>query len=72
MAKSKEVRDTSKHYLVTWEIDIWADSPAAAAEIARDCQTDPNTTATIFKVQRADGVQLFDLSKKLSGRNYVR
>ena len=37
-------------YLVTWKIDIDADSPEEAAAQALICQRDPESTATIFEV----------------------
>lgn len=42
-------------YLVTWEIDIEADSPREAAEAALHIQRDPDSIATVFKV---DGQQI--------------
>ena len=36
------------NYRVTWEIDIEADSPREAAELARACQVRPGTTAVVF------------------------
>lgn len=37
-------------YLVTWAINLDADSPEDAAEQARLYQTDPDTLATVFYV----------------------
>ena len=37
-------------YLVTWEINIDADTPGCAAEEALAVQRDPTSTATVFKV----------------------
>lgn len=37
-------------YLVTWVIDIEADSPQEAARKARACQTRKGTTAVVFDV----------------------
>lgn len=37
-------------YRVTWEIDVEADTPREAAIKARDYQTKPGTTATVFDV----------------------
>lgn len=37
-------------YLLRWEIDIEASSPQEAAEKAREYQTKPATTATVFDV----------------------
>lgn len=39
-----------KHYLVSWSIDIAADSPEEAAKKAQDIQRDPESTATYFDV----------------------
>ena len=39
-----------KHYRVVWEIDIWAETPLKAAEIALGIQRDPASTATVFDV----------------------
>lgn len=44
-------------YLVTWEIDIDADSPKEAAEKARHIQLDPESMATVFEVF-ADGTRV--------------
>jgi hypothetical protein len=42
-------------YLVTWEINVTADSPRAAAELAREAQVAPGTWATVFDVFDDDG-----------------
>ena len=39
-------------YLVTWQIDIEADSYREAAEQALVIQRDPDSTATVFDVHR--------------------
>lgn len=39
-----------KHYLVSWSIDIDADSPEEAAQKAQDIQKDPESIATYFDV----------------------
>lgn len=41
-------------YLVTWTIDISADSPEEAAEIAREFQLRPDSLATVFVVHNKD------------------
>ncbi len=41
----------SKSYLVSWDIDIDADSPEEAAQMAREIQLDPESFATIFMVK---------------------
>ncbi len=38
-------------YLVTWEIDLIADSPEDAASQAFNIQQDPLTSATFFTVE---------------------
>jgi hypothetical protein len=42
-------------YRVTWEIDIDATSPKAAAKKAREYQIDPDSTATVFDVFNENG-----------------
>lgn len=42
-------------YSVTWQIDVTASTPEEAARKARQYQTDPNTTATVFDVTGEDG-----------------
>lgn len=41
-------------YLVTWEIELDADSPRQAAEKALRIHRDVNSTATCFTVQEFD------------------
>ena len=41
-------------YLVTWSIEVTADSPRAAAEQALEIQRDPNSLATCFMVAGGD------------------
>lgn len=49
-------------YFVSWEIDITADSPRAAAEQAREHQMRPDTTAVVFRVwDQAGEEELVDL-----------
>jgi hypothetical protein len=38
-------------YRVIWEIDVEADSPKDAAELARNFQAAPDTIATIYDVR---------------------
>ena len=40
-----------KHYFITWEIDIAADSPEEAARMALEIQRDPESIALVFKVK---------------------
>lgn len=47
-----EVPSEPMGYLVTWSIDIEATSPEAAAEMAREIQRDPTSTANVFEVRR--------------------
>jgi len=56
-------RHTMTKYFVTWEIDIDAVSPRAAAKEAMDCMQDPDTTALVFKVfdQETGEVAVVDL-----------
>jgi len=42
------------HYLLKWEIDIYALSPESAAGKALTVQRDPRSTATIFEVKNVD------------------
>lgn len=44
-------------YLVTWSINIAADSPKNAAEIARRIQLDSDSIATVFEVYTGDNLQ---------------
>jgi hypothetical protein len=37
-------------YLVTWQIDVDADTPEQAAQTAREYQIDTETTANVFAV----------------------
>lgn len=48
-------------YRVTWEIDVWADSPIGAAQRAREYQTDPQTTATVFDVIAEDSDEVISV-----------
>lgn len=45
-----------KSYLVEWRIDIEADSPQEAAELARKYQR-PGTSAVVFHVTDGDGTE---------------
>lgn len=47
-------------YLVTWKIELEADTPGEAAFLALQTQRDPESTATVFEVERMDedGTQL--------------
>ena len=54
-----------KTYRVSWEIDIDAESPRAAAEKAQAIQRDPESLATVFDVIEMDGdtIQRIDLEE---------
>jgi hypothetical protein len=39
------------NYHVTWEIDLEAATPREAAELARDMQIGPGSSATVFTVE---------------------
>ena len=56
-------------YLVTWEIDIEADSPEEAAREARAIQADHESEALVFEVCKSGGeyckdVVVVDLSEE--------
>ena len=54
-----------RRYRVTWTIDIDAESFQAAAERALQIQRDPNSTATVFEVQRSDAISMtIDLNQE--------
>lgn len=40
-----------KTYKVTWTIEVDANSPLAAAQVAREIQLDKDSTATVFEVE---------------------
>jgi hypothetical protein len=42
-------------YVVTWDIDIEADSPEEAAQAAEAIQRDPDSTAKVFAVRDTAG-----------------
>jgi hypothetical protein len=52
-----------KQYLVTWEIDIWAEDPKEAAEKARSLQAYRDSLATVYTVAGDDGSWSIDLTK---------
>ena len=52
-------------YLVTWEMDIYADSPWEAAEKAWDHMRALDSSANVFEVIDANGVgTIIDLSEE--------
>lgn len=46
-----------KHYLVKWEIDIWADTAVEAARLARKTQLNPDSIATVFDIASVNNAQ---------------
>jgi hypothetical protein len=57
-------RKEMPEYLVTWSIDIEADSEEEAAKQAQEIQRDPESTATVFSVESDDSpVKLIDVRK---------
>lgn len=62
-AKRKHApKSRTKSYRVTWEIDIEATSPKAAAKKALQYQRDPDSSATYFDVRDPKGkFSKFDL-----------
>lgn len=52
-----------KHYVVTWEVDIYAETPRQAAEQALAIHRDPESMATVFDVwtDDEDGTHRIDL-----------
>lgn len=42
-------------YLVTWQIELTADSPREAAEEALRIHRNPDSIATVFEVRSEDG-----------------
>ena len=57
--------DVMPSFVVTWVIDIEADSHEAAAQKARDAQTRPDTTAVCFEIKnsKTGNTQLIDLQE---------
>ena len=56
---------TAQRYLVTWEMDIYADSPWEAAEKAWDHMRALDSSANVFEVIDANGVgTIIDLSEE--------
>lgn len=54
-----------QRYLVTWEIDIYADSPREAAEQAWGYMKAPDSIANVFEVIDAGGVRtIIDLEEQ--------
>lgn len=63
--RNPEQEGRMKTYRVSWEIDIDAESPRAAAEKAQAIQRDPESLATVFDVIEMDGdtIQRIDLEE---------
>jgi hypothetical protein len=55
LATTGESETQVQTYRVVWEIDIEAENPRKAAEVARFFQTAPDTTATVFDVRGETG-----------------
>jgi len=49
-----------KTYRVTWTIDIDADTPREAAQMALDIQRDPDSCATCFEIDASPGLGFVD------------
>jgi hypothetical protein len=41
-------------YFVNWEIEVKAENPVEAAQLARAAQTRPDTRSTVFQVYNED------------------
>lgn len=52
-----------KQWLVTWEIDVYADDPKEAAEKARSLQAHKDSLATVFTVAGDEGSWQVDLTE---------
>lgn len=50
-----------KHFRVSWEIDIWAETAEQAAEKALEIQRDPESTATVFECNDGETTYKVDL-----------
>jgi len=48
-------------YLVTWEIEVDAETPTDAAILALEIMQDPTSTARVFKVRDAEAPYIVDL-----------
>lgn len=61
-------------YLVTWKIDIDADSPREAAQKAREIQLSPDSTATVFDVapEKGDPVRIDLLEEPKTPLSQIR
>ena len=56
---------TAQRYLVTWEMDIYAETPREAAEKAWDHMRALDSSANVFEVIDANGVgTIIDLSEE--------
>jgi hypothetical protein len=49
------------NYLVTWEIEMEAETPREAAKKALEIMQDPESIGTVFKVVDAEGEHVVDL-----------
>ena len=53
-----------KEYVVTWDIEVTANSPEEAAKQALEIQRDKTSTATVFKVWDDIDCHTVDLEEK--------
>lgn len=59
-----------KEYRVTWVIDLHANSPREAAEAAQVIQRDPDSTASVFKVQEIEEHRADHIITKNDGEEF--
>ncbi len=50
-------------YKVSWEIDVWADSPREAAEAAWNYMRGPDSIANVFRVSDGSMEEVIDLNE---------
>ncbi len=50
-----------KEYLVSWEIELMAESAEQAAQLALEVQRDTKSMATVFQVHSEDNTETIDL-----------
>lgn len=55
------------NYLVTWSMELEADSPLDAAKLARKIQLDPDSLATEFEVEGKELSSSIELSEHTRG-----
>lgn len=59
--QSQQQAEREKHYVVSWEIDIWDRTPEGAAAKALEIQRDQSSIATQFKVWDGENHTVVDL-----------